>query len=227
MPFTAELQALLMAIGTKRNMIQHDYLFLEGMDNEALFFLESGLVRLVKGSSDGKELIMRICRSGELVGEAILSTGESTYALSAEIIRNGEAYAIPKGALLDELGRRPKLSIEMLQWSSLQARKQQMKLRDFLLYGKKGALYSTLIRLSNSYGIRSGGSIIISLPFSHRELAGFCQLTRESVNRLLRQLIQLGVIHYDSRGRVVIDDFNFLKSSIQCENCPAHICNIH
>lgn len=33
-------------------------------------------------------------------------------------------------------------------------RKQHSKFRDLLLYGKKGALYSTLIRLANSYGKR-------------------------------------------------------------------------
>ena len=50
-------------------------------------------------------------------------------------------------------------------------RKQHSKFRDLLLYGKKGALYSTLIRLANSYGKETDGGILISVPLTNQELA--------------------------------------------------------
>ena len=45
-----------------------------------------------------------------------------------------------------------KLALEFMKWVSIQNRKTQTKFRDLVLHGKKGALYSTLIRLTNSYG---------------------------------------------------------------------------
>lgn len=46
----------------------------------------------------------------------------------------------------------------------LTVNKQHTKFRDLLLYGKKGALYSTLIRLANSYGKEVDGGILMANP---------------------------------------------------------------
>ncbi len=38
---------------------------------------------------------------------------------------------------------------------------------------KKGALYSTLIRLANSYGVETEDGIFIDMPMTNQELANF------------------------------------------------------
>ena len=45
----------------------------------------------------------------------------------------------------------------MMKIYTLHMRRQQAKYRDLLLYGKKGAFYSTLLRLANSYGVKREG----------------------------------------------------------------------
>ena len=52
----------------------------------------------------------------------------------------------------------------------------------------KGALYSTLIRMTNSYGVLKENGILIDLPLTNQELANFCATSRESVNRMLNEL---------------------------------------
>lgn len=97
-------------------------------------------------------------------------------------------------------------------------RKQHSKFRDLVLYGKKGAIYSTLIRFANSYGQNVEDGILITVPLTNQELANYSATARESLNRMLSELRRKNVIE--------IRDVNFLKREIQCENCGREICNI-
>ncbi len=174
---------------------------------------------------DGRELTVRMCSEGELLGESSLFSSVPKYMLNAKVIESGEAAVINKDALEDQLSKDSKLALELMKWMSLQHRKSQTKFRDLILHGKKGALYSTLIRLSNSYGVRIREGIQIDVALTNQELANFCGTSREVVNRLLSELRKLGAITIH-KGIITIMDLDYLKMEIDCENCPADICNI-
>ena len=59
---------------------------------------------------------------------------------------------IKKDVLEKEIFQNSALAYEFMKWMSDHFRKTQTKFRDLVLNGKKGALYSTLIRMTNSYG---------------------------------------------------------------------------
>lgn len=104
-------------------------------------------------------------------------------------------------------------------------RKQHTKFRDLVLYGKKGALYSTLIRISNSYGVKVNGGILLDAPITHQELANFSSTSRESVTRELNYLKSKGIISFKGR-KIIIHSLDYLKLKINCEGCPASYCVI-
>src|SRR5690606_20346053 len=105
-------------------------------------------------------------------------------------------------------------------------RRLQSKMRDLLLNGKRGALYSTLIRLSNSYGVKQNNGILINIQLTNQDIARFCGATREYVNRLLNELKRKDILALDSTGKILIKDIEYLRKENQCENCPIEICNI-
>ena len=110
------------------------------------------------------------------------------------MIESGEVVAINKEDLEKQITKNNELAVEFLTWLATQHRKTQSILSDLVLNGKKGALYSTLIRLTNSYGIESENGIVITHPFTNQELANFCGTSREVVNRLLAELRKQEVI---------------------------------
>ncbi|CAM2896829.1 Transcriptional regulator (FNR/CAP family) [Bacillus amyloliquefaciens] len=158
-----ELHELLKTISTKRKMKKHTYLFQEGMDAEELYLIQSGLIEIGKLTSDGKDLTLRICQKNDIVGELTLFTEEPRYMLSAKVLEGGEVLVINKNKLEKELIQNGDLTFEFMKWMSTHLRKIQSKIRDLLLHGKKGALYSTLIRLSNSYGVERSDGILINI----------------------------------------------------------------
>lgn len=202
------------------------FLFQEGMSASELYILRSGRVQISKISQDGKELTLRICTIGDIVGELTLFTNEARYLLNAKVLESGEVAVIKKEFLEQQLMQNGSLAYEFMKWMSDHFRRTQTKFRDLVLHGKKGALYSTLIRMTNSYGVKhDGGSILINIPLTNQDLANFCGTSRESINRMLSDLRKDNIISIN-KGKITIHDLQFLKTEINCEDCPPELCNI-
>lgn len=201
------------------------YLFREGMDAEELYIILSGKVEISKISNEGKVLTLRICGTNEICGELTLFTDAPKYLLSAKVIEDAKVAAIKKDVLELEMFNNSKLAFEFMKYMSDHFRKTQTKFRDLVLIGRRGALISTLIRMSNSYGVQKDDGILIDLPLTNQELANFCGTSRESANKILNDLKRERIISI-RKGKITIHDLQFLRDEIGCENCPDVFCSI-
>jgi CRP-like cAMP-binding protein len=220
-----EIKELLKFADRKFKSEKGSFLFQEGMLAEELYIVISGKVQISKITSDGRELSLRICGENDICGELTLFTDNPRYLLSAMVLEEGEIVAIKKDVLECEIFQNSKLAFEFMKWMSDHFRKTQTKFRDLVLNGKRGALFSTLIRMSNSYGIPKGNEILIDLPLTNQELANFCGTSRESTNRILSELKKDNIISV-KKGKISILDLQYLKNEIDCENCSAVYCSI-
>ncbi|MGE7876342.1 Crp/Fnr family transcriptional regulator [Peribacillus muralis] len=201
------------------------FLFHESTPADDLYYILSGKVELSKVVPDGRDLTLRICSENDLVGETVLFSQHPKYMMNAKMLEDGSVAVISREALEKKIASDSTLAVEMITWLSAQNRRNQAKFRDMLLHGKKGAFYSTLIRLSNSYGKEVEEGKVINFPFTNQELANFCGSSREVVNRLLAHLRKKGVVSIN-KGIITILDIDYLKQEIDCENCPIEICTI-
>ncbi|GIN69978.1 Crp/Fnr family transcriptional regulator [Bacillus sp. J14TS2] len=209
----------------EKKLMKGEYAFQEGDQADFLFMIQSGKVQIGKITPDGREITFRICKPEDFICELPLFSDPAPFTVYAKMLETGTIQIISKKDLEEQLILQPHLSIEMLKLMNIQNQQNQSKFRDLVLHGKKGALYSTLIRLTNSYGIEQKDGIMIDLSLTNQELANFCGMTREVVNRLLNELKKekkLAIVD----GHIVIYDLSFLKQEIHCENCPIEICNI-
>ncbi len=220
------LRDFLISVSTSKKIAKGSYLFQEGMDAHELYLIKSGLVQVTKLTMDGDELSMQICSTNDIVGELTLYVDDAKYMLNASALEEIEVYAINKEILEKEFSKNPPLAFEYMRWMGLHLQRIQSKIRDLILNGKKGALYSTLIRLSNSYGVQKKDGILIDLHLTNQDLAKFCATTRESVNRMLSDLRKRKIITMEASGKMLLHDLEPLRLEIGCENCPIEICNI-
>lgn len=220
-----ELATILSAIDHTSPIKKGTFLFQQGEEVSDLYVIKTGRIQIGKISSDGRELFLRICSVGDIVGELALDNEEVKYILNAKVMEDGEVGVIKRKTLEEKILTNPKLSIEFLKIMNLNYRRDQTKFRDLVLHGKKGALYSTLIRLSNSYGEKNKEGIFININLTNQELANFCGTSRESVNRLLNELKRDKIIGME-KGKITIYNLDYLKTEINCENCPIVLCTI-
>lgn len=222
---TIELKELLSIRHIEKEYKKDTYLFQEGDNIVGMYLIRSGKVRIGKTTPDGRELTLKICGQNQIVGEIILFCGESKYMLDAKVIEDTVCVKIKIEDLEQALSNNSNLAVAFMKWMGINHQKTQTKFRDLILHGKKGALYSTLIRMTNSYGVVEGSGILIDMTLTNQELANFCGMTREVVNRILSNLKKLNKISMVN-GKMLIHDIQYLRDEINCENCPIILCKI-
>ncbi|MCZ8537772.1 Crp/Fnr family transcriptional regulator [Paenisporosarcina quisquiliarum] len=222
---SVELQELLSIRHSIKTYNKDSYLFQEGDPIKGIYFIRTGKVQIGKVTPEGRELTLRICGRNQFVGEFTLFAESAKYMLDAKVIEEVECIKISVEDLEEELTHNAKLAVTFMKWMGINHQKTQTKFRDLLLHGKKGALYSTLIRMTNSYGVPNEKGILIDMTLTNQELANFCGMTREVVNRLLSDLKKQDKLSMVD-GKILIHDLDFLKDEINCEDCPIAFCKI-
>lgn len=220
------LQDIFSSMAYTKPIKKGTFLFSEGDLANELYIVKSGKIKVGKITNDGKELSLRMCKQGDIVGELSLYTENMKHFLHAKVLVAGEVAIINKKDLEKALANENELMIEFIKMMNSIIRRDQTLFRDLILYGKKGALCSTLIRLTNSYSMEEPDGALLTISLTNQELADFCGTTRESVNRLLSELRKNKTISMRN-GFIMIHDIAYLRSVVNCENCPVELCTIH
>lgn len=224
MVFSEDSFSKLSRVMYEQEIHKGEWVFLEGDRADKLYFLKKGLVKMSKTSDDGKELALYYYQPGDFLGE-FAGMDAAICSFGAKAVQNSIIGIIDLEELKPLLSRNGELAFDFVKWATNLHRFTQYKLRDLLFYGKEGALASTLIRMANSYGKRKEDHIYFSVNFTNRELSEIIGTTRETVNRMLRQLREKDVIDYH-HGAIVIKNIKALKEICHCENCPLEICHL-
>ena len=218
--------ALFEQYGTNLKLDKERPVFLEGESAEDVYFIKNGTVRISKDTESGKLLTLRITGNNTFIGETSIFCETIYHSVSANTIETTHLLVLPRATLEKYLSDCSSLMMEWIQIMQMHHQKNETRFRDLLLHGKKGALLSTLIRLTNTYGVTQlDGSILIDHAITNQELANFCATSREVVNRILNDLKKKDVLSLD-KGMITIHDLQFLRTEVECDNCPLHICRI-
>lgn len=203
-----------------------NHIFHEGESAGELYFVKNGSIQISKETENGKELTFRVCGKKSIIGECALFSPSTPHSTTAKAITNCDLLILSKQSLEMILTEQPSLMIEYLKWLQNENLKNQSLIRDLVIHGKKGALFSTLIRLTNTYGKKvDDAHILIDLQLTNTEIANLCSTSREMINRMLNDLKKQNVISFE-KGYITVLDLEYLKQEIACENCPTTICRI-
>ncbi|WP_413364996.1 Crp/Fnr family transcriptional regulator [Lysinibacillus sp. 3P01SB] len=202
------------------------HIFREGERAENIFFVEQGAIQISKETEQGKELTLRICGPHAIMGESAMFCKASYHSTSAKAVESSQLLTLQTDTLELLLSENPPLMLEYIKWLQTESLKHQSRLRDLMLNGKKGALFSTLIRLANTYGeFRSNNEVFIDFALTNTDIANLCATSREMINRMLNDLKNNDILSFE-KGYITINNLQFLKDEISCENCPLSICRI-
>lgn len=201
-------------------------LFQEKDSVEYVYLLLNGSISLGRVHLRGKDFILKILNDQELIVEYQLFKSNPHYQFYAKTITDCEMILIKKEQFEEFILNDPEAMNALVAWLSTGYLKAQMKCQDLIMNGKKGGLYSILIRLCNTYGVRNDDGILIDLPLTHQELANLTYGTREVIQRALKDLREKDVIAYDNQ-KFTIKKLNYLKEEVDCQNCSFEICGLN
>lgn len=202
------------------------YLFQEKEEVDNIYLLINGSVSIGRVHVKGKEFILKILSGEELIIEYELFKKNQAYHFFAKTLSNCEVLVIKKSQFEEYALSEPYVLAALSNWFSTRYIKSQIKCQDLIMNGKKGGLYSILIRLCNNYGIATENGILIDLPITHQELANLTFGTREVIQRMLKELREKDVISYEQQ-RFTVKNLAYLRHEVDCQNCSSQICGVN
>jgi CRP-like cAMP-binding protein len=173
----------------------------EGSPLDSLFFLESGLVKILKRGDDNKEIILQIVSPGELFGEQALGT-EIARSMAAEVLQEGVIYVIPRDLFVRVCDDHPELWREMSGLLTARKRQLEKKIELLCLRDVEYRILYYMADLAKTFGAKSNGAEY-SIPLSQGELASLIGATRETTSTTLNALARRGVIRLGRRQLIV------------------------
>lgn len=223
--FSEESFAKLRGIMTDLTIPAGANLFWEDDKADKFHYIHQGSLKVSKSNNEGKEFVLYLYRAGDMMGR-MDGNGFSKQIFNAYAVEDCMIGVIDNVDLELLLWQNGELAIEFMKWMSLSHRTTQTKFRDLMLYGKPGALCSSLIRMANSFGIPGdNGTTTIGIKLTNAEIADYIGAARESVNRMLGDLKKAGAIAIEG-GYITLTDIDYLRSVCHCELCPKEICRM-
>jgi CRP/FNR family cyclic AMP-dependent transcriptional regulator len=161
-------------------------LFVERQDARGVFVLCEGEVKLSISSTEGKTLIMRIARPGELLG-LIATMAGTAYEVTAETLHPCQIAFVRREDFQRYLANHPDASQNVLHQMSSQYQDACEQLRTVGLSSSANEKLARLL-LTWSVGLpKTKSGTRITMPLTHEEIAEFIGTTRETVTRTLSE----------------------------------------
>lgn len=179
-------------------------IIMEGEPGEAFFYVKSGIVKISKLSSDGREHILHILNEGHIFAEVTLFN-KTVYPATAEVLEEAEVGIIKNEDLEKVIMQNPELSLQLIKYLNRRLVEAHMKIRNLALYDTYGRSAQALIKLAEDYGKSSSKGIELDLNISRQELANIVGTTRETVIRALTAFKKEGSIDIDKNTITIIN----------------------
>lgn len=188
----------------------------QGEPGDKVLVIESGRAKVTYVTAGGRELVLRFCGPGELVGELAVLDGRARLS-SIVALEEVEALVIPAGDFRALLLSHPGIAWLLLVMLSKRFRDADLKRVEFGASDTVGRIAARLVELGERYGEQRGGGVHIELPLSQDELGAWTGASRAGVAAALRTLRDLGWIE-TGRRRLVLLDSEALRARATIQN---------
>jgi CRP/FNR family transcriptional regulator, cyclic AMP receptor protein len=206
---TPEDRAELRARAGTRRFRAGQALMHEGQVGEELMILIAGRVKVTCTTAEGKEIVLAFRQPGDLLGElAVLDDRPRSSAVVA--LEPGEALVLSASEFRAAVRSHPQIALELLRMLSRRFRDTDRMRIEFAASQTLTRVAIRLVELAHRYGEPSDGGVVIDLPISQEELAGWTGSSREAVAKALHSLREMGLIVTDRR-RITVSDLEGLR----------------
>ena len=198
--------------GHLRHFRRGQSLFTEGDRAERVFLIERGWVMISCMSAEGREIVLGLRGSGDIIGELSTLDGE---ARSATALAVADVDAIvASGTVLTKALEQPVAARELIGVLAARLRDADRKRLQFATLDTLGRVAERLLELSERFGHASEDGVTVEMPFSQEQLASWCGASREATVKALAALRSLKCIS-TGRQTLVIHDMDALSGHAQ------------
>jgi CRP-like cAMP-binding protein len=171
---------------------RHANVYNSGDQDEMVYFIESGQIKLLMLSSEGKECLLAIHSGGDIFGELCLS-GLGARLETATAMKATTLKQIPCSRFFDRL-KRDSLFEGFVRYLAVRIADQQQVIANLVTVDSEQRLGRTLLQLARTMGKKDPRSIRIELKVTHEELSEMVGTTRPRISLFMQRFHHLGLI---------------------------------
>jgi CRP/FNR family transcriptional regulator len=197
-----------------RKFRRGETIFHQGDPGNALFIVAGGSVKVALPSAERAETaIVAILGPGEFFGELALLDG-APHSATVIAVEPTETFVLNRDAFLAMIDSQPSLRRGLLASLAAEIRRLTGHVEDLHFLDLPGRLASRILRLADGKAAEADGSIRLHWPYTQTELAGMIGGSRQSVNRLLADFVDEGLVRVE-RETLVVPDRDRLERSVE------------
>lgn len=198
-----EEMAEIQKIVKKKTYVKGEMIFLAGEENNNLYVVHQGLVKITKYSNDGKEQVLRILRPGDFLGEHNLFSNKSL-DINAQAVHNSKLCVIEGSNLKELILKYPEIAFKILEEISYRLAKAEELLKNIAIESAEKRVIDLLISLCDENNV-------VTLDMKKKDIASMLGMSAETLSRTLSNLEKNNIIR-QSKNKIIILDENYLFS---------------
>jgi CRP/FNR family transcriptional regulator, cyclic AMP receptor protein len=184
-------------------------LFRKGDPGTHMVVVVRGRLKVCTHSEDGKELVLNLINAGEVVGEIALLDGSDRTA-DAVTLTDSDLLILERRDLIPFLQRHPDACMRLFAVLCARLRKTSELLEEALFLEGSSRLAKRLVHLAEIFGKPVPGGVRIDIPLSQQQLGNMVGMSRESMNKQLKQWRHDHLIRIED-GRYVLTNLDALR----------------
>ncbi len=189
----------------------HEVLVRQGDEGDCIHIINTGFLKVCVAGPSGSSTTLCVMGPGEILGELSLLDGGPRSATVTAVTR-ADLLTLDRGPFLRLLEQRPRVSIKIMEVLASRVRRLSERSEDLTGMRVGSRLAKQLLMLAESHAHKIGPTRLrLGVKLSQRELGELCGATRESVNKNMSALRDVGVVA-DESGYVVITNLEMLRS---------------
>jgi CRP/FNR family cyclic AMP-dependent transcriptional regulator len=188
----------------RRRFRRNEVIMHQGDPGDSLHVVAAGAVKIVLPSAEGEEAIIATLRPGDFFGELALLDGAPRSA-TVTALEPSETLVLPRQVFNELLDTLPGLRDALLSGLAHELRRLTGHVEELHFLDLAGRLAIRLTRLAQEEQPDARGQIRLDWPYTQSDLAAMIGGTRQSVNRLLSQLVDEGLITIHPDVLVITD----------------------
>jgi CRP/FNR family transcriptional regulator, cyclic AMP receptor protein len=183
---------------------KHDNVYTCGDQDEMVYFIESGQIKLLLLSPDGKECLLSIHSAGDVFGELCLA-GLGARQETATAMKETILKQMPCTQFFARLSR-DSLFGGFVQYLAVRVAEQQQVIANLVTVDSEQRLGQTLLQLGRTMGKKDPRSIRLELKISHEELSEMVGTTRPRISMFMQRFRNLGLIETNAEHFLILKE---------------------
>jgi CRP/FNR family transcriptional regulator len=183
---------------------EDEYLFYEGDPSQGLFILEEGRVKIVKHSTRGKDVILRLLSPEEIFGEVAAFDGGPCPA-SAQALEDTVVLHLWQKDFLGLLERYPSIALRVIEDLGRKLRDAHDLIRALTTETVERRVATVLLKLAEKMGKPEERGIRLKIHLSRQDLADMAGTTIETAIRVLTKFTKDRLLTKEGKFIIILD----------------------